>query len=161
MMTEAQRSTVKRTWELAEPVSETVADLFYKRLFELAPHYRELFSPDLEKQKRKLVGMLRFVVRSLDWSDAQWKDPVAADSDLFLVMLALGRRHTELYRVPDEAYATVGECLLWTLDYGLGEAFTPEAREAWTRAYTLISMTMKMARASSVPRDLAAGGSKA
>ncbi|MBF5041565.1 nitric oxide dioxygenase [Aggregicoccus sp. 17bor-14] len=160
-MTEAQRSTLKRTWELAEPVADTVADLFYRRLFELAPQYQGLFSPDLEKQKRKLVGMLRFVVRSLDWSDAQWKDPVASDSDLFLVMLALGRRHTELYRVPDEAYATVGEALLWTLDYGLGEAFTPEAREAWTRAYGLISMTMKMARTSTVQRDLIPSGSKA
>jgi hemoglobin-like flavoprotein len=160
MLTQAHRSAVQRTWVLIEPVTETVADLFYRRLFELAPQYRALFSQELEPQKRKLVSMLRFTVKALDYSDAQWRDPVAEQNDLFLVMLALGRRHVELYRVPDEAYAAVGQALLWTLDYGLGEAFTAEAREAWTRVYTLISMTMKMARASRVRLDLLPGGGK-
>lgn len=158
MLTQDQRAVVQRTWALVEPVTETVADLFYRRLFELAPDYRALFPGELEPQKRKLIGMLRFVVRSLDWSDAQWREVVAEESDLFLVMLALGRRHTELYRVPDAAYATVGEALVWTLDYGLGKAFTPEAREAWVRVYTLVSMTMRMARASRVSRELRPAG---
>jgi len=44
--------------------------------------------------------------------------------------------------VPREAYGTVGEALLWTLDYGLGEAFTPPVRAAWTGVYKAVSTTM-------------------
>ncbi len=62
------------------------------------------------------------------------------------MVLALGRRHIDLYRVPDAAYDTVAQALLWTLDYGLGEAFTTEVRDAWTRVYTLVAKTMKMGR---------------
>jgi hemoglobin-like flavoprotein len=160
MLTQEQRAAVLRTWALVEPVTETVADLVYRRLFELAPDYQALFPPDIAPQKRKLIQMLRFIVRTLDWSDAQWRESVQEDSDLFLVMLALGRRHAELYKVPDAAYATVGEALVWTLDYGLGKAFTPDVKEAWVRVYTLVSMTMKMSRASRVSRDLVPAGVK-
>src|SRR5262249_47244438 len=102
----------------------------------------------LATQKRKLIAMLDFIVRALDWDDERWRDPIAAEEDMFLVVLALGRRHVDLYRVPDEAYDSVGEALLWSLDYGLGEAFTIETREAWTRVYRLVAQTMKMGRCS-------------
>jgi hemoglobin-like flavoprotein len=75
------------------------------------------------------------------------------EDDLFLVVLALGRRHTELYSVPDAAYATVGEALLWTLDYGLGKQFTPPVRAAWTKVYGRVSTAMKMGRLSVQSRD--------
>jgi hemoglobin-like flavoprotein len=60
------------------------------------------------------------------------------------VVLALGRRHAEIYKIPDASYAAVAEALLWTLDYGLGEAFTEEVRAAWTTVYTALATTMKM-----------------
>ena len=146
MLSAAERGAVKRSWELVEPIAETAADLFYQRLFELAPQYRSLFKEDLAPQKRKLLAMLKFVVRAVDFPDESWTDQVAPDDDLFLVVLALGRRHIELYQVPDEAYDKVGEALLWTLDYGLGEAFTREVRDAWTKVFVLLSKTMKMGR---------------
>jgi hemoglobin-like flavoprotein len=96
--------------------------------------------------------MLGFIVKSLDWPDEAWRDSVAEEDDLFLVVLALGRRHTELYNVPETAYATVGEALLWTLDYGLGKEFTPPVRAAWTKVYGLIANAMKMGRLSVQPR---------
>jgi hemoglobin-like flavoprotein len=40
----------------------------------------------------------------------------------------LGARHTG-YGAREEHYETVGVCLLWTLEQGLGEAFTDEVRE--------------------------------
>ncbi|HUH05005.1 MAG TPA: globin domain-containing protein, partial [Kofleriaceae bacterium] len=136
MLTRGQRAAVRRSWELVVPIADTAADLFYKRLFELNPSYRTMFGDDLAPQRRKLIAMLRFIVKSVDWPDTAWRENVPAEQDLFLVVLALGRRHTDLYRVPDEAYATVGEALLWTLDYGLGEAFTAEVKEAWVQIYT-------------------------
>jgi hemoglobin-like flavoprotein len=146
MLNTEQKQAIKRSWELVTPIAETAAELFYKRLFELAPQYRGLFSGDMKDQKRKLIAMLGFIVRSLDWSDEMWRDPIAAEEDMFLIVLALGRRHIDLYRVPDEAYEVVGGALLWTLDYGLGEAFTTETRDAWSQVYRLVSQTMKMGR---------------
>jgi hemoglobin-like flavoprotein len=42
---------------------------------------------------------------------------------------ALGARHSG-YGVAAAHYAIVGEALLWTLERGLGEGFTPEVRSA-------------------------------
>ena len=61
-------------------------------------------------------------------------------------MMALGERHAG-YGVRDAHYATVGGALLLTLEQGLGEAFTPEVREAWTTMYGIVSRTMMEAAA--------------
>lgn len=144
MLTEVHKALIQKSWRLVVPISETAADLFYKRLFEIRPEYRRLFPDDMMAQKRKLLRMLAFIVKSLDWADSQWRDEVSPDEDLMLVVLALGRRHTELYKIPEESYGAVAEALLWTLDYGLGEAFTEEVRAAWTSVYTILAATMKM-----------------
>jgi hemoglobin-like flavoprotein len=125
-------------------VAETVPDLFYQQLFELAPQYRDLFKKDMEAQKRKFVVMLRFIVAALDWPEDLWAAPVSTDEDLLMVISALGRRHRDIYKVPDDAYPPVGEALLWTLDYGLGEAFTVDVRDAWLELYRLLSRCMIM-----------------
>jgi hemoglobin-like flavoprotein len=147
MITENEKEALRRTWKLVIPISETAADLFYKRLFELRPEYSELFSADLTKQKRKLLQMLAFIVKSMDWPESAWKDPVAAEEDLMLVVLALGRRHKDLYLVPEDSYAVVCEALLWALDYALGTAFDDTARGAWLHVYQLVATTMRMGSA--------------
>jgi hemoglobin-like flavoprotein len=45
---------------------------------------------------------------------------------------------------------------LWTLQVGLGEAFTPELREAWASAYHMLSGRMMDAarEVTQPPRDL-------
>ncbi len=144
MITESEKEAIRRTWRLVVPIAGTAADLFYKRLFELRPDYASLFKGDMAAQKRKLLQMLAFIVKSLDWPEAAWKDAVDAEEDLMLVVLALGRRHKELYRIPPESFAVVGEALIWTLDYGLGNAFDDAARAAWLRVYQLVSTTMRM-----------------
>jgi hemoglobin-like flavoprotein len=146
VLTDNQKAAIRRSWQLVVPIADTAADLFYKRLFELAPSYRALFGDDMAPQKRKLVAMLAFIVRTVDWEDGRWKDSVKSDDDLFLVVLALGLRHAELYRIPDESYDIVGQALIWTLDYGLGEAFTSEVRDAWARVYGLVAQTMRMGK---------------
>ena len=160
VLSDVDKELIKNSWRLIEPIRDTAADLFYRRLFELKPEYRPLFKDDMLAQKRKLVGMLGFIVKSLSWPDSMWKDEVDPESDLFLVVLALGRRHRDLYKIPDESYVTVREVLLWTLDYGLGEAFTPEARDAWSRVYDLVALTMKMGKgATSMGRAMLEEGS--
>lgn len=148
MITDEEKAAIKDSWRLVVPIGDTAADLFYKRLFELRPDYKKLFGDDMKSQKRKLIAMLAFIVKSLDWPESAWRETVSEEDDLCLVMLALGRRHSDLYRIPDESYAVVGEALLWTLDYALGKKFDAPTRAAWGRVYGLVSLTMKMGRLS-------------
>jgi hemoglobin-like flavoprotein len=148
MITDDEKAAIRSSWRLVTPIAETAADLFYKKLFELRPEYRRLFPDDLKAQKRKLIGMLSFIVEAVDWPDSAWRETVAEEEDLCLVMLALGRRHSDLYKVPDAGYDAVAEALLWTLDYGLGKKFDGPTRAAWTHLYELVSLTMKMGRLS-------------
>jgi nitric oxide dioxygenase len=113
------------------PIADTAATLFYDRLFEIDPSTRPLFqSADMPAQRKKLVQALAFVVGSIDQLGAVV--PALAD---------LGRRHVH-YGVADQHYASVGAALLWTLEQGLGERWSPEVRDAWGAAYQLIAEVM-------------------
>jgi hemoglobin-like flavoprotein len=154
VFSDSEKDIVLRSWRLVVPIAETAADLFYRRLFELRPEYRALFGDDMTAQKRKLIRMLAFIVRSLEWRESAWKDDVDPSEDLMLVVLALGRRHQDLYKIPTESYGVVAEALLWTLEQGLGDAFTPTARETWTKLYTLLATTMQMGGTAIFPTDV-------
>ena len=158
MLTDSHKQLILDSWRLVVPIAETAADLFYQRLFELKPEYRAMFSEDMTRQKQKLVKMLSFIVQSLDWNASEWREDVAEDQDLFLVVLALGRRHGQLYKIPADSYGPVGEALIWALDYGLGDAFTEETKEAWLTVYTLLTKTMLMGSRAQVNPSL--GGAK-
>jgi nitric oxide dioxygenase len=54
---------------------------------------------------------------------------------------ALAKRHVG-YGAKPEHYPVVGGALLWTLEKGLGEGWTPEVADAWTRAYATLSRFM-------------------
>ncbi len=147
MLSDEDKVIIRRSWRLVRPITETVSELFYKRLFELKPEYRSLFPESMDTQRRKLIKTLNFAVKSLEWDASSWETEVDSENDLFFVVLALGRRHSNLYHVPDSAYAPVGEALLWTLEQGLGDAFTQETRAAWTRLYKSLSALMLMSSA--------------
>ena len=149
VLTAGEKQMIVSTYRLVVPISETVGDLFYRRLFEEQPQYRELFPDDMTKQKQKLMSMLAFITKSLNWTEEQWQEDVRAEEDLFLVVLALGRRHHSLYKIPDEAYGPVETALLWALDQGLGQAFTPELRQAWTKLYRALATSMQLGAKSS------------
>jgi hemoglobin-like flavoprotein len=134
-MTPHGKQLVQESWALVSPISEVAAGLFYGRLFELDPSLRPLFKGDITEQGRKLMQTLAVVVKGLDNLDG-----------LVPAVEALGRRHGG-YGVQDSHYDTVASALLWTLERGLGEAFTPEVRDAWVEAYTLLATVMKRAAA--------------
>lgn len=144
MLTNDEKKLLRDSWRLVTPISETAAELFYKKLFELKPEYRSMFPEDMSSQRRKLMVALTFIVKASDWAQESWAEDVPKEDDLMLVVLALGRRHTLLYKVPDEGYKHVGEALLWALNMGLGQAFTPEVKAAWTKIYVLVSNIMRI-----------------
>jgi hemoglobin-like flavoprotein len=128
---------IRDSWAAVEPIADTAAGLFYGRLFELDPAIERLFRrTDMAGQRKVLMQTLTVVVKSLDKLD-----------QIVPAVQALARRHAG-YGVREAHYATVGEALLWTLEQGLGEAFTPEVRAAWTSAYgTVASVMIEAARA--------------
>ena len=134
-MNAKQIALVQSSFTRVAPIAETAAELFYQRLFELDPSLRPMFRGDMKDQGKKLMAMLGSVVGGLRHLDR-----------LVPGVRALGARHVD-YGVRDEHYDTVGAALLWTLDQGLGDAFTDEVCDAWTAAYTLLATTMKDAAA--------------
>ncbi|MDX2162190.1 MAG: globin family protein [bacterium] len=128
-MTADQIALVKSTFAAVAPNAPAVARLFYGRLFEIAPHYRALFKADMDEQGKKLMQILAVAVNSLENLPA-----------IVPAVQALGQRHVG-YGVQAADYQTVGAALLWTLEQGLGEGFTPEVKAAWAATYTLLADT--------------------
>jgi hemoglobin-like flavoprotein len=132
-MTPIEIELVKSSWLKVFPIAEKVAELFYGRLFEIAPEVKPLFKSDMKEQGRKLMQMLNTAVGSLD--------------NLGVILPAvkdLGARHAD-YGVTDEHYDAVGEALLWTLEQGLGAEFTEEVEAAWKETYFTLADVMKAA----------------
>jgi hemoglobin-like flavoprotein len=117
------RDSFDRLW----PTSSQTAGLFYDRLFEIAPDVRRLFRHDIDEQKRKFISTLAVIVGSLDDT-----------SKLIPLTDGLARQHGN-FGVQPAHYSIVGEALLWSLERGLGPAWTPGVAASWTKAYGMIS----------------------
>jgi hemoglobin-like flavoprotein len=125
---------VRESWARFEPVAVQSARFFYDKLFELDPAAERLFAhTEWETQNRKLMEMFAEIVRLLD-----------RPNELVTEVADLGRRHVH-YGVQESQYDSVGTALLWTLEQGLGQDFTPETRDAWTEAYQLVSAIARRA----------------
>jgi len=130
-MTPEHVRVVQSTWVRIVPIQDTAAGLFYGKLFELDSSLRSLFPEDMQEQGRKLMQVLNTAVNGL-----------SRPEQLLPTVRALGSRHVG-YGVKPEHYATVGTALLWTLEQGLGEAFTEQAREGWASVYGALAGMMK------------------
>ena len=130
LVTPAQVKLVQDSWSLVVPIQEAAAGLFYGQLFETAPEVEPLFTSDIKEQGEKLMKMITVAVNGLNNLEA-----------IVPAVQELAKRHIE-YGVKDEHYDAVGASLIWTLEQGLGEAFTVETKEAWVSVYGLLSSTM-------------------
>jgi nitric oxide dioxygenase len=126
-MTPDQVKLVQESFSKVAPISEQAAVLFYDRLFEVAPAVKSMFPADLTEQRKKLMATLAVVVNGL--TNLESVLPAAS---------ALAKRHVG-YGAKPEHYPVVGGALLWTLEKGLGAAWTPELAAAWTAAYGTLS----------------------
>ncbi len=135
-MDQLQIVLVQRTFRHLMPIGDTVADVFYRRLFELDPSLQELFRGNMKDQGRKLMQMMAVAIQGLSNLDAV--RPAIED---------LGRRHAG-YGVQPAHYDLVGQALIDTVRIGLGESFTRDIHAAWTSAYDLLATIMKDAAAN-------------
>jgi hemoglobin-like flavoprotein len=126
-MTPEQVTLVQQSFAKVAPVSDQAAVLFYDRLFQTAPSVIPMFPADLTEQRKKLMATLAAVVNGL-----------GNLSSILPAASALAIRHVS-YGAKPEHYPVVGAALLWTLEKGLGEAWTPEVADAWMAAYGTLS----------------------
>jgi hemoglobin-like flavoprotein len=120
-MNPTQIKLVQDSFARVAPISEQAAVLFYDRLFEVAPPVRAMFPDDMTEQRKKLMATLAVVVNGL--SNLEAVLPAAS---------ALAKRHVS-YGAKPEHYPVVGGALLWTLEKGLGDAWTPRSRRSLDR----------------------------
>lgn len=130
MLTEKEIVLVQDSFSKIVPVSEKAAETFYNRLFELDPSLKELFTTDLKEQGKKLMQMLASAVNGLRTPDK-----------IIPAVIELGKRHKG-YDVSLESYKIVEDALIYTLELGLGAAFTKDTEDAWRKVYKFLSETM-------------------
>ena len=113
-MSATEKELVQRTWKELVPVADAVAELFHRKLFEIDPEIMPLFKSDMKEQGRKLTDMITVAVYGLDMMET-----------IIPGVQELAARHAG-NGVSASHYDTVGGVLPWTLEQGLGAAFTPE-----------------------------------
>ena len=131
MITAAQIALVQSSFGEILPIADTAGLLFYERVFTLAPGTRSMFGDDIGLQATRTMAAVKTAVDGL--GDLDVVGP-------FLVRL--GARHLR-YGVRTEHFDVVGTALLWTLEQGLGERFTPAVRDAWIAAWDVIADAMR------------------
>lgn len=130
-MNDAQITLIQDSFSKVVPIKDTAAEIFYADLFETAPEVKPYFAhSDMKEQGAKLMATLGVVVNGL--RDLEKIVPVAQQ---------LAIKHVD-YGVKPDDYSKVGASLLRTLEKGLGEAFTPDVKDAWTAAYGTLSGVM-------------------
>jgi hemoglobin-like flavoprotein len=118
---------VKSSFDRIWPRARHAADVFYDRLFKIAPQLRPLFRGDMAEQKQKFMATLAILVGSLDDME-----------DLLPRAERLARQHL-LYGVHESDYLLVGQALFWTLERELGADWTPAVAAAWRRTYEAVA----------------------
>ena len=132
-MTPRQIELVQTSFARVLPFSDRVAQIFYKRLFDLDPSLRPLLTPDLRRQGRKLIDSIKAVVWNLRKLDR-----------IIAGVQAMAARNAP-HATQAHHYTTIGQALTYALSWGLSDEFTDETREAWLTAATLLAISMKAA----------------
>ncbi|WP_116130824.1 globin domain-containing protein [Tropicimonas sp. IMCC34043] len=114
---------VHQSFSDLRPYLEPTSIEFYEKLFERAPHLRQLFREDLKGQGMRFMTTLGTILTDLE-------NPGSGKVDY----ATLGHLHATL-GVKAEHFKPMEEALMDTLRSKLGERFTPELEAAWRKAY--------------------------
>lgn len=132
-MTPQQVDLVRQSFDAIWPIRRKLAALFYSRFFELAPDAMRLFPDDMERQHLKLMDTIAAIVGALD------------KREIFQSIIShTGRQHAQFGAKPPH-FVVFGDALVWGLERQLGDAFTPELKEAWTTLYGAVQSEMMRA----------------
>eukprot|EP01035_Chromulina_nebulosa_P018127 gene18127-23781_t len=101
-------------------------DCFYDRLFDIHPTCRSLFKNNMIVQGKALVKLITTALTMLNDLD-----------NLVPVLINLAKSHTAKGILAYQ-YSIVGEVLLWTLKFCLGDAYTDNTKMSWLKIYSLM-----------------------
>lgn len=124
-------NALESSFDLVAPRGDELMELFYTRLFEVAPAVQPLFAhADMTRQRQMLLSALVLLRRSLRNLDA-----------VVPTLRRLGARHVA-YGAEEAHYAVVGTTLIGAMAEIAGEAWTPAYTDAWTEAFGVVATVM-------------------
>ncbi|WP_222598534.1 globin domain-containing protein [Lentzea tibetensis] len=126
---------LRASWSSVLAHGDEVPLFFYSHLALSRPDIRELFPVVMAGQRDKFVVALGRIVSSADRTD-----------ELVPYLQRLGATHVQ-FGTTSEHYAPVGQSLIATLAYFLGELWTNELAQQWQAAYELVASVMQDAAA--------------
>eukprot|EP00980_Cylindrotheca_fusiformis_P006965 scaffold1469_cov119-Cylindrotheca_fusiformis.AAC.9 len=141
---------VIETWGTVKAIPDyqhVAGDILFRRLFELNPDALGLFSfaKKYKAGDEALYEDKRFRKHAsgvIDTVTAAVSLIEEGNMELLVSVLQdLGARHAK-YDLVKVHYDMVGESLLYTLEKALGDAFTPQVKEAWVQVYGIITEQM-------------------
>ena len=123
---------LETSFDLVAPRGDDLMDVFYSRLFEVAPAVRPLFAhADMRRQKAMLLGALVLLRKSLRDLDA-----------IVPKLRELGARHVA-YGAEPAHYPVVGAVLIDSMAEIAGAAWQPRHEAAWAEAYAVVAGAMQ------------------
>jgi methyl-accepting chemotaxis protein len=135
---------LETSFDLVAPRGEALVDVFYARLFAVAPAVEPMFAAtDLRRQKSMLLATLVLLRKSLRNLDA-----------IVPALRGLGARHVA-YGARPEHYPVVGEVLIASMADVAGHAWRPEYERAWGAAFDVVAGVM-LEGAAAAELDMAA-----
>jgi hemoglobin-like flavoprotein len=135
-MTPQQIELIQRSFDAIWPFRRKLAEVFYERLFELAPDAKRLFPSDMQRQHLKLMDTIAAMVGALD------------NRDLLQSIISHTGRHHAQFGVTSAHFSAFGDALIWSLERQFGDAYSPELREAWITLYNDVQGEMMRAAGS-------------
>ena len=122
---------LETSFDLVAPKGEELMEIFYVRLFAVAPAVQPLFAgSDMKRQQAMLLSALVLLRKSL--RDLERVVPTLRN---------LGARHVA-YGAQPEHYPVVGEVLIGAMASVAGEAWEPRFAQAWGEAFGVVAGAM-------------------
>lgn len=121
---------LQATYQIVREQDLRLAELFYAKLFAVAPHLRSLFTAEPAAQAKKLIASLDAIVSNL-------VDPQQNAA----MLTALGKRHAG-YGAKPEHYVLVIDLLIESMRDLLGAQADEENLREWRLALRLVSDQM-------------------
>ena len=121
---------LRKTYEQVRASDLRLAEIFYAKLFALAPYLRERFRSEPRAQAQKLIMALDTVVLNME-----------SPAENAAMLCAMGKRHAE-YSATPEHYDLVIGLLIDSMGEVLEGAVARDRLEEWRMAFRLISDQM-------------------
>ncbi|WP_431686599.1 NO-inducible flavohemoprotein [Hahella sp. NBU794] len=123
-------ATIKATIPVLESGGVAITEHFYRRLFSHNPELLNIFNSSHQHSGGQQVALFNAI--------AAYAKHIETPEALQSAVERIAHKHTS-FNIQPAQYDIVGHHLLETLQELLGDAFTPEIRDAWTKAYQFLA----------------------